>query len=122
MAATEVTPYLKQLMTTTGILYKQFQKNMGRPMKMFDVLRTNTDRAAPDIYGGLKMALVADLAGAYIDKHYPNLAAERGHEFRGEIVIRMSAEIYRLLTDGVSIDVLRHVVGEANPIPTEKMS
>lgn len=122
MAATELTPYLNEMLKDTGILYKLFEKNIGSPMQMYDHLQTNQDRMAPPIYGGLKMALIATLAGAFIDQKFPNLAKEKGQEFRGTMVIRLSVEIYRLLTDGVSIDVLRHVVGEPNPIPQGKMS
>lgn len=122
MAATELTPYLNELLKSTGILYKTFEKNIGTPMQMYDHLQTNQDRMAPPVYGGLKMALICTLVGAFVDQKFPTLAQEKGQEFRGTIVIRLTVEIYRLLTDGVSIDVLRHVVGEPNPIPTEKMS
>lgn len=118
----EVNEYLNTLLKDTGILFKTFERNIGTPMQMYDHLKTNQDRMAPPVYGGLKMALVCTLVGAFIDQRYPELASQRGHEFRGEMVIRLSVEVYRLLTDGVSIDVLRHVVGEPNPIPVDKMS
>lgn len=115
MAESDLTPYLNELMKQTGILFKVFEKQIGRRMEMPHAIETSVDKAAPPVHSQLKMALLAQLAGPFIDKHFPNLTAEKGSAYRGEMVMRLSLEIYRFLTDGLSIDAMRMVIGDPAP-------
>lgn len=115
MAETDLTPYLNELMKETGILFKVFEKHVGRRMEMPNAIRTATDKSNPEVHSQLKMAMLAQLAGAFVDKQFPNIRAEKGEAFRGEIVMRLSLEIYRFLTDGLTIDAMRMVIGDPDP-------
>lgn len=96
-------PIVTKLLVETGILFKVFEQRVGHRMNLPDRVKTTLDKTSPEIYSQLKASLLCQLAGPFIDKHFPQFT----HAERGELVSRLALEIYRLLTDGISIDAVR---------------
>ena len=115
MAETKLTPYLMELIKDTGVMCRGVEKAVGGRMKLPANIHTAIDKIDAPIYADIKMALLCVVAGAYVDKHWPDMLKEKGAEERGEIVHKLGCELYRLLTDGLSIDVIRHVSGYPDP-------
>lgn len=108
-------PIVTKLLVETGILFKVFEKRLGYRMNLPDRVKTQQDKSSPVVYSQLKAALLCQLSGPFIDKHFPILNHPEHHQIRGELVSRLGVEIYRLLTDGLSIDAVR--VGIEDPDP-----
>lgn len=114
-----LSPVLSKMMAETAILFKLFETHFGRRMEMPDRIRTSIDKVGPDVHAGLKMAMVCQLAGAWVDKHFM-AELPPGSEKRGQVVTRLSVEIYRMLTDGLSIDAVRALIKDPDPTPKDR--
>lgn len=113
-----LSPAFNKMMAETAILFKLFEKHFGRRMEMPNAIRTTVDKAGPDVHAGLKMSMLCQLVGAFVDKHFMT-ELPPGSEIRGQVVTRLSVEVYRMLTDGLSIDAVRMLVGDPDPAAKE---
>lgn len=113
--ASNITPILSELFKDIGVCAVGVRQACGNGLDLPVQIQTSADKAGPAVYREMKINMLTVLVLAWMDKTYPTFAEQFGHGNKGDVSGRIAMEMYRMLTDGVSIDALRVLVGDPDP-------